>query len=159
MNEHDKCKPEAKTWFKCRGHSCVNSVGFDFTEIWYQGVDYINSVELLWTLLPLDCILLLGLQTCVILVSADFTSYDVRAFCTEMNVYFLVILLFVACRRSFFSCGRSVFCILLCYHTYHICSVEVQGGPRKSSPPSVLHVSLWYYLWRYYVYCVEFLNS
>jgi len=31
----------------------------------------------------------------VILVSADFTSYDVWTFCTEVNVYFLVILLLV----------------------------------------------------------------
>jgi len=98
-----KCKPEAKTWFRCRGRSCVNSVGLDFTEIWYQGVECINSVGLLWTLLPLDCILLLRLQTCVILVSADFVSYDVWACYTEINVYFLVILLFIIfCRQSFF---------------------------------------------------------
>jgi hypothetical protein len=74
--------------------------------------------------LPLDCILLLGLQTCSILVSADFTSCDVWTFCTEMSVYFLVILLFVIfLSLEFFPCGPSVFCILLCYHAYHICSV------------------------------------
>ena len=100
---HDfKCKPEAKTWFRSRGRSCVNSFGLEFTEIGYQDVDCINSVELLWTLLPLDCILLLGLQTCVILVSADITSYDIWAFYTEMNVYFLVILVFVIFLSDFF---------------------------------------------------------
>ena len=35
----------------------------------------------------------------------------------------------------------------------------IENGPRQSSPHSVLYVSLWYSLWRYYVYCVECLNT
>ena len=39
--------------------------------------------------------------------------------------------------------------LLSCLHTSMSCCtvIHIQGGPRKSSSSSVLHVSLWYFLW------------
>ena len=79
-----------------------------------------------------------------------------------------------SCLRKFWSFGlflllRLYFCFNELYIPYksiptilkhsvydlHICTYIIQGGSWNSSLPSVLHVSLWYSLWLWYVYCVE----
>jgi hypothetical protein len=49
-----------------------------------------------------------------------------------------------------YECGHIYQDFIITPHYY-----IVQGGPRKSSPPSVLHMSLWYSLCHQYVYCID----
>ena len=93
------------------------------------------------------------------LPSRDFNTFIFRStFSRPITLTPILILSFYL----FLTCFSPInFNNILQYgtHFFTVRETELQDGPRISSPPSLLHVSLWYSPWRWYVYCVECLNA